>query len=233
MNGRGDFAEAQGLDKKAEEGRGEDGEPQQIAEAPNIGGLGAPGELGGSFLEVDVAGEVEEVVAQAVEVGQDDGGDLGVGVLAEGVVEGDYAALGAAAYCACDVGVACGAASAGEDEGSEGRKLFFETVDFVFDGFYVGFAQAFGSGGVGEVVGGGGGVGGEVCTDVEELVLDVVDEVDGGGVHIGDGGEEAQVGVEFVDSAVCFEAFVGFAYALAAYEGCCAGVAGAGVNFHS
>ena len=82
-------------------------------------------------------------------------------------------------------------------------------------------------------MGGGGGVGGEVCTDVEELVLDVVDEVDGGGVHIGDGGEEAQVGVEFVDSAVCFEAFVGFAYALAAYEGCCAGVAGAGVNFHS
>lgn len=71
----------------------------------------SPGDVGGGGQGVEATGEDEEVVAQAVDVDED------IGVYAgAGVGECEDGALGAAADGACDVGLGCGNASAGEDE---------------------------------------------------------------------------------------------------------------------
>lgn len=90
--------------------------------------LGAPGEFGGAGEVVDVAGEDEEVVAEAVDVGEDYGVDVG-----SGVGEGEDVAFGASADCAGDVGVGGSDRAAGEYELAELRDHGVEEVDLVFE----------------------------------------------------------------------------------------------------
>ena len=69
-----------------------------------------PGLLGRGGEVVEMAAEVEEVVAQAVEVAD------GEGVDRSGLRQGDYPAFGTPADGAGDVGLACGLAPSGKDE---------------------------------------------------------------------------------------------------------------------
>lgn len=135
--------------------------------------LGAPGEFGGAGEVVDVAGEDEEVVAEAVDVGEDYGVDVG-----SGVGEGEDVAFGASADCAGDVGVGGSDRTAGEYELAELRDHRVEEVDLVFEvaergggdgGFRGGGLVVGGVVIVGVLVAGGGG---EVGSDVEEGVVD-------------------------------------------------------------
>ncbi len=172
------------------------------------------------FLCIDVllAGQGEEQVGEAVDVGGDTAVDGAFGCDAQD------AALGTAADGAADVGLACGLGSAGKDKGAKRWQLAVDEVDGVFQlldhlvGHDAATAQF-----------GRCGVGGEVGAYDEEHVLDVGEEC-AVGVAVHHAGEQADVAVQFVDGAVGFEAVAAFADALSAHERGLAGIAGAGVE---
>lgn len=171
---------------------------------------------------VGASGLDEEPVAEAVEVGEEDG--------FEGFesVEGDDESFGASADGACDVQTSGEFGTAGEDELSEGGELFGGGVDFAFEA-----GGPFGSDG-----GSGGGVlaaGGcsEDGAECEEFVLHGLQfRCKFAGLPRQSDCGESEVGVEFVDGSVGVDAEVVFADALSADESGGAVVAGAGVEVH-
>ena len=145
-----------------------------------------PCEFGSACEVIDVAGECEEVVAEAVDIGEDYRSYKRSCV---GEVE-DFA-LGTAADGACDMGVGCPDRSAGEDEQTKRWDRRVEKVDLMFKlgedrgergcdffGRAVGLRLRLG-GLAGSVAGRRFGltVGlwrwcGEICADVEQSVVD-------------------------------------------------------------
>ena len=136
------------------------------------------------------------------------------------------APFGASAHGAAHMGLGrCGGA-AGEYEVAQRGEGGVELVDAAFESFYL-----FGVDAAGFAQGGVGGIGGEVRADGEETVLYVEEQVGVVGYMVGqEGAQQSDVGIQFVDGAVGFEAQVLFGYAFSAYERGLAVVAGAGVE---
>ena len=120
----------------------------------------------------------------------------------------------------------CGSASSWQNEVLEGWQLGIDGIDGLFDGFNHGRGDDVAWPDVAL-----GGVGGEVASEDEELVLHVGEELDVG-VEGAVGDEQSDLGAEFIDCAVGFESCAGLADSLSSYEGCLALVACTGVYFH-
>lgn len=118
-----------------------------------------PGDLGVGGAVVQVAGEDEEVVGEAVEPDQDGFGHR------FGGAEGEYASLCAAADCARHVCVGGSGGASGEDEFADLGGGCVEGVNACLEPFDLGFVYWFG-------VLGTCGICGKYTTYVEEEVLD-------------------------------------------------------------
>lgn len=111
-------------------------------------------------VEVVCPGQDEEEIGEAVDVFEERGADVAF------AGERHYVPFGPAAYGACHMRLGGGDCAAGQDErvglgdlGVEGVYAFLEVFD------------VFGSEPVGFGLGVRGGLGGQVCADVEEFVL--------------------------------------------------------------
>lgn len=155
--------------------------------------FGFPVCVGDAGQVVEVACEDEQVVGQTVDVLDDEGVD------GSGGGEGDDASFGTAGDGAGHLGVAGGFGALGEDEAVLAREACFHEVDFFLKHEDVFFAEGLGLP-LAVFFGGEGGA------DVEEAVLDGGEGEDDLGVGNVRGDDEAEVGVEFVDGAVGFEA---------------------------
>ena len=167
---------------------------------------------------VHFAREDEQIVGQAVDVGQQLGGDFCLGG------QRQDAAFGAAADGAADVAQGGPAASARQHEGAERGQ---EAVQAVYLGFQRLHLRRLHH--RSRPQGRPRGVRGQLRADGKERVLHAPE---GGGVAFVRrvGGQQAEAGVQFVHRAVGFQADVGFGDALAAHQRGGAGVAGTGVE---
>ena len=149
-----------------------------------------------------------------------------------GCVQVADASFGPSAYGAAHMGLGRGGGSSRQDEVAQRGQGVVEPVDALFESCHL-----FGVDAAGFAQGGVGGIGGEVRADGEESVLDVEQQVGVVGHIVGqEGAQQPDVGVQFVDGAVGFEANVLFGYAFSAYERGLSVVAGAGVDvafFHA
>lgn len=121
------------------------------------------------------------------------------------------APLGTAAHGAADVADSGSAASAGKDESSQRGQHGVEAVYLLLHRFHL-----RGGDDAGLVEFGLPAVGGEVGADDKEVVLHLLHEATV--LFVGKvGDEESQVGIEFIDGAVGFQADVGFGHSGAAH----------------
>lgn len=139
---------------------------------------------------VEITGEGEEIIGEAVDVGGHFGGYL------VGLRKGYYAALGTAAYGAGHLAAGGYLASSGQDEAVDARQGFVEGVDGCLEGLHAGRGDACGEPEVAV------GRTGEVGADVEEMVLHGCQQLL---FAVGAGGRcgyESYEGVELVDGPV-------------------------------
>lgn len=168
-----------------------------------------------AVLEVDFARHDEQEIAEAVQIGDQDGVDEFLGI------ELDEFALGLAAARAAQVQERSGFASAGEDERSERRDFVGKVVDEGFDDVNVFFGDHF------EFFGSARQFGHHFMQIILDFVQHFLVFVLGGERQRG-----SDPGVEFVDLSVGLDAGAGFFEAFAAGQARRAVVAGLGVQFH-
>ena len=167
---------------------------------------------------VHFARKDEQIVGQAVDVGQQLGSDFGLGG------QRQDAAFGAAANGAADVAQGGPAASARQHEGAERGQEAVQAVYLVFQRLHLRRLHHRS-----RPQGRPRGVCGQLRADGKERVLHAPE---GGGVAFVRrvGGQQAEAGVQFVHRAVGFQADVGLRHALAAHQRGGAGIAGTGVE---